>query len=187
VIDTRQHPAHGRDLIERIRKITDKPISGDQHACHGDHFYGNPRSRRPGHHHCATATSRRHGEERASSTKRRLAFSSRSTSIPPSEDRVCPTSLSIAPERSSSRPSRRDHVSRPAQNPRRYAWFISARRALYVGGPFATTTVEHVVHAVMDGWIAMLNRIAARENVDVFLPGHGDVGKREDVLDEAKC
>jgi glyoxylase-like metal-dependent hydrolase (beta-lactamase superfamily II) len=26
VIDTRQHPAHGRDLIERIRKITDKPI-----------------------------------------------------------------------------------------------------------------------------------------------------------------
>jgi hypothetical protein len=26
VIDTRQHPAHGRDLIARIRKITDRPV-----------------------------------------------------------------------------------------------------------------------------------------------------------------
>ncbi len=43
VIDTRQHPAHGRDLIERIRRITDKPVRWviNTHA-HGDHFYGNP-------------------------------------------------------------------------------------------------------------------------------------------------
>lgn len=43
VVDTRQHPAHGRDLIERIRQITDKPIKWaiNTHA-HGDHFYGNP-------------------------------------------------------------------------------------------------------------------------------------------------
>src|SRR5919198_3141556 len=43
VVDTRQHPAHGRDLIERIRKITDKPIKWaiNTHA-HGDHFLGNP-------------------------------------------------------------------------------------------------------------------------------------------------
>jgi len=42
VIDTRQHPAHGRDLIERIRKITDKPVKWaiNTHA-HGDHFLGN--------------------------------------------------------------------------------------------------------------------------------------------------
>ena len=38
-----EHPAHGRDLIERIRKITDKPVKWviNTHA-HGDHYYGNP-------------------------------------------------------------------------------------------------------------------------------------------------
>ncbi|MEO7726553.1 MAG: MBL fold metallo-hydrolase, partial [Burkholderiales bacterium] len=43
VIDTRQHPAHGRDLLERIAKITDKPVKWviNTHA-HGDHYYGNP-------------------------------------------------------------------------------------------------------------------------------------------------
>src|SRR5258706_7855447 len=43
VIDTRQHPAHGRDLIERIRAVTDKPVKWviNTHA-HGDHYYGNP-------------------------------------------------------------------------------------------------------------------------------------------------
>src|SRR3954454_18604990 len=49
VIDTRQHPAHGRDLIERIRKITDKPIRWalNTHA-HGDHFLGNPEFKKIG-------------------------------------------------------------------------------------------------------------------------------------------
>ena len=43
VIDTRQHPVLGRDLIARIRKVTDKPIKWVvvTHA-HGDHYYGNP-------------------------------------------------------------------------------------------------------------------------------------------------
>ena len=43
VIDTRQHPRDGQDLIERIRKITDKPIKWmiNSHF-HGDHHFGNP-------------------------------------------------------------------------------------------------------------------------------------------------
>ena len=43
VIDTRQHPRDGQDLIDRIRKITDKPIKWviNTHF-HGDHFLGNP-------------------------------------------------------------------------------------------------------------------------------------------------
>ena len=46
VIDTRQHPAHGRDLIERIRKITDKPIRWalNTHA-HGCLLYTSPSPR----------------------------------------------------------------------------------------------------------------------------------------------
>ena len=38
----------------------------------------------------------------------------------------------------------------------------------------------------MDGWIALLNKIAAMDNVDIYLPGHGDVGARADVLDEVR-
>src|SRR6185503_4463946 len=43
VIDTRQHPRDGQDLVERIRKITDKPIKWviNSHF-HGDHHLGNP-------------------------------------------------------------------------------------------------------------------------------------------------
>ena len=37
----------------------------------------------------------------------------------------------------------------------------------------------------MDGWIALLHKIADMPGVDMFLPGHGDVGMRDDVLDEA--
>src|SRR6476659_10630353 len=43
VIDTRQHPRDGQDLINRIRKITGKPIKWviNSHF-HGDHHFGNP-------------------------------------------------------------------------------------------------------------------------------------------------
>src|SRR3982074_3331650 len=43
VIDTRQHPRDGQDLVDRIRKITDKPIKWviNSHF-HGDHHFGNP-------------------------------------------------------------------------------------------------------------------------------------------------
>src|SRR6187200_2197940 len=41
VIDTRQHPRDGQDLVDRIRKITDKPIKWviNSHF-HGDHHFG---------------------------------------------------------------------------------------------------------------------------------------------------
>src|SRR5579863_7731365 len=42
VIDTREHPRAGQDLIDRIRKVTDKPIKWviNSHF-HGDHTFGN--------------------------------------------------------------------------------------------------------------------------------------------------
>src|SRR5207244_6530838 len=42
LIDTRTHPREGRDLLDRIRKITDKPIRWviNSHF-HGDHNFGN--------------------------------------------------------------------------------------------------------------------------------------------------
>jgi glyoxylase-like metal-dependent hydrolase (beta-lactamase superfamily II) len=43
VVDTRQHPRDGQDLIDRIRTITDKPIKWVVNShFHGDHHFGNP-------------------------------------------------------------------------------------------------------------------------------------------------
>ena len=42
LIDTRTHPREGRDLLDRIRKVTDKPVKWviNSHF-HGDHHMGN--------------------------------------------------------------------------------------------------------------------------------------------------
>ena len=49
VIDTRQHPRAGQDLLDRIRKITDKPIRWviNSHF-HGDHTFGNAAFKKEG-------------------------------------------------------------------------------------------------------------------------------------------
>jgi hypothetical protein len=49
VIDTRQHPRAGQDLLERIRKITNKPIRWviNSHF-HGDHTFGNAAFKKEG-------------------------------------------------------------------------------------------------------------------------------------------
>jgi glyoxylase-like metal-dependent hydrolase (beta-lactamase superfamily II) len=75
----------------------------------------------------------------------------------------------------------------PGQNPGDTLVYFPHARALYVGGPFAKNNWSNMSFTPsMDGWIALLQRIAAMENVDLFLPGHGDVGGREDVLAEAR-
>ena len=37
----------------------------------------------------------------------------------------------------------------------------------------------------MTNWVQLLNKLAAME-VDVYLGGHGDIGSKQDVLDEAR-
>jgi cyclase len=74
----------------------------------------------------------------------------------------------------------------PGQNPGDTLVYFPHARALFVGGPFANNNWSNMSFTPsMDGWIAMLNKIAAMENVDMYLPGHGDVGTRADVLAEA--
>jgi glyoxylase-like metal-dependent hydrolase (beta-lactamase superfamily II) len=42
VVDTRQHPRDGQDLLNRIRRLTDKPIRWVVNThFHADHTYGN--------------------------------------------------------------------------------------------------------------------------------------------------
>ena len=189
VIDTRQHPAHGRDLIERIRKVTDKPIRWaiNTHA-HGDHYYGNPAFKAIG------ASIIAHRDVVAGMVKneqlefrRRLAFF-KSLKLDPAEVKTVLPDVTFDSRMTIKLGGRSAAIMYlgPGQNPGDTLVYFPHARALYVGGPFANNNWSNMSFTPsMDGWIALLKRIAAMENVDLFLPGHGDVGTREDVLDEA--
>ena len=190
VIDTRQHPAHGRDLIERIRRITDKPVRWviNTHA-HGDHFYGNPAFKAAG----ATIVAHRDVvagmvKNEQLEFKRRLAFF-KSLNLDPAEVKTVLPDVTFDSRMTIKLGGRVVEVMYlgPGQTPGDTLVYCPHARALYVGGPFANNNWSNMSFTPsMDGWIAMLKKIADMENVDMFLPGHGDVGKREDVLDEAK-
>ncbi len=189
VIDSRQHPQHGRELIAMIRKVTDKPIRWlvNTHA-HGDHYYGNPAFRDIG------ATIIAHRDTVAGMVKNeRLEFSRRqsffrSQGLDPKEvrtvlpDVVFDTTLRIG---SGQRVAEIFYWG-PGQNPGDTMIWVPHAKAVFIGGPFARKNWSNMSFSPsIDGWIALLNKAAALP-VDLFLPGHGDVSTREDVLDEAR-
>jgi glyoxylase-like metal-dependent hydrolase (beta-lactamase superfamily II) len=189
VVDTRQHPAHGRDLIERIRKITDKPVKWviNTHA-HGDHFYGNPAFKAAG----ATIVAHRDTvagmiKNEELEFKRRQAFF-RSMKLDPAEVKTVLPDTTFDSRMTLVLGGRTVEILYlgPGQNPGDTLVHFPHARALYVGGPFARKNWSNMSFTPsVDGWIALLRKIAAMD-VDLFLPGHGDVSTRQDVLDEAK-
>ena len=188
VVDTRQHPAHGRDLIERIRKITDKPIRWaiNTHA-HGDHFLGNPEFKKIG------TTIIAHRDTRAGmiknqdlEVKRRMAFF-KSMNLDPAEVKIVLPDVTFDSRLDIQLGNRTVEIFYigAAQNPGDTLVYFPHARALFVGGPFARKNLSNTSFTPsLDGWIAALRKIAAMD-VDIFLPGHGDVSTRQDVLDEA--
>jgi len=189
VVDTRQHPAHGRDLIERIRKITDKPIKWaiNTHA-HGDHFYGNPAFKAVG------ATIIAHRDVVAGMIKNeKLEFKRRqrffkSMQLDPAEVKTVLPDVTFDSRMTIRLGGRTVEIMYlgPGQNPGDTLVYFPHARALYVGGPFARKNWSNMSFTPsVDGWIALLKKIAAMD-VDIYLPGHGDVSTREDVLDEAQ-
>jgi len=189
VVDTRQHPAHGRDLIERIRKVTDKPIKWVvvTHA-HGDHYYGNPAFKAVG------ATIIAHKDTKAgmvinesSEFKRRQRFF-KSMKLDPAEVKTVLPDITFDSNMTIELGGRTVEIMHlgAGQNPGDTLVHFPHARALYIGGPFARKNWSNMSFTPsVEGWIALLNRVAAME-VDRFLPGHGDIGDKQDLLDEAK-
>ena len=189
VIDTRQHPVLGRDLIARIRKVTDKPIKWVvvTHA-HGDHYYGNPAFKAEG------ATIIAHKDTMAGMIKnesiefrRRQSFF-KAQKFDPEEVKTILPDVTFDSGLTLTLGGRKVEILYwgPGQNPGDTIVYFPHARALYVGGPFARKNWSNMSFTPsVDGWIALLNRVAAMD-VDTFLPGHGDVSTKQDVLDEAK-
>ena len=189
VIDTRQHPAHGRDLIERIRKVTDKPIKYaiNTHA-HGDHILGNPEFKKLG------TTIIAHKDTVAGIIKyqdveiaRRQAFF-KSMNFDPKEVKIVLPDVTFDLQMTITLGGKKVEIMYlgAGQNPGDTVVHFPHLKTMYVGGPFARLNWSNLSFTPsVDGWIKLLERIAAM-NVETFLPGHGDIGTKADILEQAK-
>lgn len=189
VIDTQQHPSDARRLLGEIRKVTDKPVKWVlvSHP-HGDHYLGNPVFKAEG----ATIVS--HRDTRLmmqkyykDEVKRRAAYFKRHKLDPGELQLVLPdlTFDSRMTITMGGKTAELIHLG-PAQNPGDTLVHFRDSRVLFLGGPFSKQNWSNYSFTPsVEGWIAILRK-AADFDVDVFIGGHGDASKREDLLEYAQ-
>jgi cyclase len=185
VIDTRQHPRDGQDLIERIRKISDKPIKWviNSHF-HGDHHLGDPPFRALG----ATFVAQRETAALMEKTwpkeiARRQAFF-KAHGFDPAETRLILPDVTFDSQMTI-RLGRREAVLMylgPGQQAGDTFVYFPHARTLFTPGAFAKHSMPNMNFTPsVDGWIRLLDRVAHMDDVDRILPAHGDVASRADV------
>ncbi len=189
VIDSRQHPRRGEELLAAIRKTTDKPVRWlvNTHA-HGDHYFGNPVFKREG----ATIIAHRDTAGMMQhhfplEMKRRQGYFKQRQFDPEAVKLVLPdvTFDSMLTLNLGGRTVELLYLG-AGQNPGDTFVRFPQERVLFAGGPFSKNSWPNPSFTPsMSGWVGILHKIAAME-VDVYLGGHGDIGARADVLQEAK-
>jgi glyoxylase-like metal-dependent hydrolase (beta-lactamase superfamily II) len=188
VIDTRQHPREGQDVIDRIKKITDKPVKWviNSHF-HGDHHYGNPPFKAAGATFVAhTDTARLMQQVWDKELARRQNYF-RSRNLDPKDvklvlpDITFDRSLTI---RLGGKEVRLLYFG-TGQNPGDTFVLFPEQRVLFTPGAFGTRSMPNMAFtSSVENWIKMLRDIAAMD-VAVILPAHGDVAKTSDVTELA--
>ncbi len=193
VVDAGQHPADGRALLARIRKVTDQPIRYVVNThFHGDHVFGNPAF------HAVGAAIIAH---RDTVTRMRTHFKTEITprndyyernKLDPADVRLDVGDLTIDGGAGSGMTitlgGRTVQIIHPGagQNPGDLLVLLPHPRTVFVVGSFARRNWSNTLFTPwVDGWISVLQKVAAMD-VDRFLPGHGGIGTRQDVLDEAQ-
>lgn len=189
VIDTRQHPRRAEELLATIRKHTDKPIRWvvNTHA-HGDHYFGNSVFKREGaliiaHRDTAGMMKAQFGSE----MKRRMGYFKQRQYDAGEVKLVLPdvTFDSRITLTLGGRTVELLYIG-AGQNPGDTFVHFPQERVLFAGGPFSKESWPNPSFTPsMTGWIDVLRKIAAM-NVDHYLGGHGDVGTKQDVLNEAQ-
>ena len=184
VIDTRQHPRDGQDLIDRIRKITDKPIKWviNSHF-HGDHHLGDPPFKALG----ATFVAQRDTAALMQKTwpkeiARRQAFF-KQHDFDPAETRLVMPDVTFDTQmtiRLGGREAVLMYFGPGQQAGDTFVLFPHAR-TLFTPGAFAKHSMPNMNFTPsVDNWIALLNKVAAMD-VERILPAHGDVASCADV------
>lgn len=187
VIDTQPHPVQARRLIAEVRRITDKPIRWAFNTqVHGDHFLGNSELKAIG----ATIIAQAHAAQlmerywQKDLARRVPGFEK--AGLDPKEVRFVPPDLTFEEEMTIEMAGRKVRLfyPGPGQDPgASYAHFPHAR-AVATSGTLTPRSMSNLMYTPsIDGWIKVLRQLQAMD-VDVYLPGHGDLGRKSDV-DEA--
>jgi glyoxylase-like metal-dependent hydrolase (beta-lactamase superfamily II) len=184
VIDTRTHPREGQDLLERIRKLTDKPIKWviNSHF-HGDHHFGNTVFKAAGATFVAqNETARLMQKVQPKEMARRIA-GFRSRGLDPNEVKLVMPDLTFDSEltiRLGGREARLVYLGPGQQAGDTFVFFPHARMVFTTGmfGPHSMPNMAFTPS--VEGWLTLLDRLAAMD-VDKILPAHGDVATAKDV------
>jgi len=189
VIDTRQHPQRAEELLAAIRKTTDKPIRYviNTHA-HGDHYFGNKIFKREGAtfiaHRDTAGMMREHFD---SEMKRRMGYF-KQRKYDPAEVELVPPDITFDTNMTLHLGGRTVELLYvgPGQNPGDTLVHFPKERVIFTGGPFSKNSWANPSFTPsMENWVELLKKIAAMD-VDTYLGGHGDIGRKEDVLHEAQ-
>jgi cyclase len=189
VIDTRQHPRRGEELLAAIRKTTGKTIKWviNTHA-HGDHYFGNPVFKREGAIFIAhTDTARMMQAHYGLEMTRRMGYF-KQQKYDPGEVRLVMPDLTYESKMTITLGGRTVELiyMGPGQNPGDTLVYFPKEKVMYTGGPFSKDSWANPSFTPsMSNWVAMLRKIATMD-VAKFLGGHGDIGNRQDVLHEAQ-
>jgi glyoxylase-like metal-dependent hydrolase (beta-lactamase superfamily II) len=188
LIDTRTHPRYGKDLLDRIRRVTDKPIKWviNSHF-HGDHHMGNVVFKDLGatfiaHKDTARIMQHVHPKEMA---RRIDTFKSRG--LDPNEVKLVLPDVTFAGEaaiRLGGREIRLIDLGPGQQAGDTYVHFPHAR-VLFTPGAFGKKSMPNMAFTPsVDTWVKQLTQVSDMD-IDRILPAHGDVATRADVKELA--
>lgn len=186
VIDTRQHPRAGQDLLDRIRKITGKPIRWviNSHF-HGDHTFGNAAFRKEGATFVAHSETARLMQLVQPKEMARRGDYFKSHNYDSSEVRLILPDVTFDKTMTiylGGREIRLFYLGPGQQDGDTFVLFPHAR-ALFTPGSFAKHSMPNMAFTTsVENWIRLLDQVAAMD-VAVLLPAHGDVASSADVVE----
>jgi cyclase len=188
VIDTRQHPRDGQDLVERIRKITDKPIKWviNSHF-HGDHHFGNLPFKALGATFVAQKETARLMEKVQPKEIARRGNFFKSRGFDPSEVRLILPDVTFDSEMTIKLGGREVRLAYlgPGQQAGDTFVFFPHARMVFTTGMFGPRSMPNMAFTPsVENWIKLLDQLAAMD-VDKILPAHGDVSTGKDVKELA--
>ncbi len=188
LIDTRTHPRDGRDLLDRIRKVTDKPIKWviNSHF-HGDHHMGNSVFKALGATFVAHEETARIMRQVQPKEMARRVDGFKSRGYDPAEVRLVLPDVTFDSKMTivlGGREIRLFYLGPGQQAGDTFIQFPHAR-VLFSPGAFARHSMPNMAFTPsVDSWIKLLDQVAVMD-VDTILPAHGDVATRADVKELA--
>jgi glyoxylase-like metal-dependent hydrolase (beta-lactamase superfamily II) len=188
LIDTRTHPRAAQDLLERIRKVTDKPIKWviNSHF-HGDHHFGNSVFKAAGATFIAQDETARIMQKVHPKEMARRIEGFKNNGLDPNEVKLVLPDVTFDHEmtiRLGGREIRLLYLGPGQQAGDTFVLFPHAR-TLFTPGSFARRSMPNMAFtSSVEDWIKLLDKVAEID-VDKILPAHGDVANRGDVKELA--